>query len=268
MIYPVLVNHQMELIAGYRRLKAAELLGWTEVPVIIMAIKPDTETPGSADSLTEYDLHLSENIQRQALTPLEISDAIVERKHRFEQVYGPIKNGGDRKSESAKEISLQTLQTDFPDFYQETARLLQMSVSAIYQLLRLQGLDDDLKLKVYSREVNYATALSEQAERNQANKKKTNPKSSFRKFNLPNRESAELLTSMFKKTPKLFQLFQLVNHSWQTIHRLQDYQSECTQLDLELLHNFITQLGEVLAFYQSLFTQLQQAQEQKLNAGM
>jgi len=73
---------------------------------------------------------------------------------------------------------------------------------------------------------------------------------------------------MFKKTPKLFQLFQLVNHSWQTIHRLQDYQSECTQLDLELLHNFITQLGEVLAFYQSLFTQLQQAQEQKLNAGM
>jgi hypothetical protein len=249
------------LVAGYRRLKAVELLGWTEVPVTIIS------PPNSFKLLTEFDLHLSENIQRKELSPLELSDAIFERKARFEQVYGPIKNGGDRRSDQAKEISFANCETDPPNFYEQTARLCRISVATIYRILQLQGIDADLKVKVYARELSYATALSQQAERNQAKKKQPISKGMVRKFNLPNRESAELLTSMFRKTPKLFQLFQLVNHTWQTFNRLINYQEESNQLDLEILHHFITQLGEVLALYQSLFTHLQQTQDQKLNAG-
>ncbi|MDI6784590.1 MAG: hypothetical protein QME64_10920 [bacterium] len=48
---------------------------------------------------------------------------------------------------------------------------------------------------------------------------------------------------------------------------IKDTPLEFDYLDLEILHNFIIQLGEVLAFYESLFTQLQQAQEKILNSG-
>ncbi|MDI6782608.1 MAG: ParB N-terminal domain-containing protein [bacterium] len=263
MLHPIVVNDKMELIVGYRRLKAAESLGWTEIPVTVI-IQNDSLP---ANPLTEYDLHLSENLQRKELTPLEISDAILERKHRFEQLYGPIKHGGDRTDKNLEQSKLENFQLAQPDFYEETARLFQMGTSAIYKLLRLQGLDNDLKLKVYLRELNYAAALSEQAVRNQADKKKPTPKNSFRAFNLPNRETVELLTALFKKAPKLFQLFQLVNHSWFTTRRFKDAPLEFDQLDLEILHNFVVQLGEVLAFYELLFTQLQQAQEKILNSG-
>jgi hypothetical protein len=267
MLHPIVVNEQMELIAGYRRLKAAESIGWTEVPVSVIAVKSDNPLLELAISLTEFDQQVSENVHRLNLAPLELSDAILERKHRFEQIYGPIKHGGDRTNNNPEESKLQTLQLAPPDFYEETARLFRMSTSAIYQLLRLQGLDIDLKQKVATRELNYAAALSEQAERNQANKKnlKSRPKSPLRIAGLPDPKTAELFTAMFKQTPKLFQIFQLVNHSWQTMQRLHEYQAELTHLDLELLHNFIVQLGEVLALYNSLFTNLQKTQDLKLN---
>jgi hypothetical protein len=252
------------LIAGYRRLKAAESLGWTEVPVTIIPSNPE---PTPATALAEYDLHLSENIKRKCLAPIELSEVILERKYRFEQVHGPIKNGGDRKSATAQEIRLAACQTDSADFYEQTSRLLETSIWTIYRLLRLQELEQDLKLKVYARELSYTNALTLQSERNLAkkNEKKPSQKSPMGSFVLPNRETAERYAVLYRQTPKLLQLFQLVYHSWQTIHRLNDYQAECDQFDLELLHNFIVQLGELLTFYNALFTNLQQSQDQQIN---
>lgn len=266
-LHPIVVNEQFELIAGYRRLKAAESLGWTEVPATIISSTP---TATQLTSLTEYDLHLSENIQRKELSALELSDALLERKQRFEQIYGSIKHGGDRTNNISEESKLATCQLAPPDFYTETSQLCKLSESTIYRFLRLQELDADLKQKVYTREVNYANALSEQAERNQAlkNQNKKPKKSGFRICGIPDQHTAELYTTLFNKAPKLFQLFQLVNHSWQTIRQLIEYQNECDQLDLEILHNFIVQLGELMSFYQTLFTHLQHTQEQKLNPGI
>lgn len=253
------------LIAGYRRLKAAESLGWTEVPVTIIAANPE---PDTTNTLAEYDLHLSENIKRKGLTPIELSEVVLERKYRFEQIYGPIKNGGDRRSESAKEISFAACKTDPVDFYEQTSRLLETSIGTIYRLLRLQELDQDLKVKVYSRELNYTTALSEQSTRNleKKNEKKPGSKPVSALSILPNKETAILYAEMYKQTPKLLQLYQLVYHTWQTTKRLSNYEPECDKLDLELLHVFVVQLEEVLTFYNNLFNNLQQSQDQQINA--
>ncbi|MFB3897856.1 MAG: ParB/RepB/Spo0J family partition protein [bacterium] len=264
-LFPPPSSFRYVLVAGYRRLKAAESLGWTEVPVTILDSVPDSN---NADSLSEYDLHLSENIKRKGLSPIELSEVVLERKYRFEQVYGPIKPGGDQRSKSAQEIKLAACQNGPPDFYEQTSRLLETSIWTIYRLLRLQELDPDLKAKVYSRELNYTTALSEQSNRNltKKNEKKPGSKPAASLSILPNKETAVRYAELYKQTPKLLQLYQLVYHTWQTTKRLADYEPECDKFDLELLHVFMVQLGEVLTFYNNLFNNLQQSQDKQIEA--
>ncbi|WP_062107892.1 nucleoid occlusion protein [Bacillus niameyensis] len=64
-IQPIVVreieNSQFEIIAGERRYRAIQSLGWTEVPAIIKNLN-DTETASVA---------LIENLQREELTPIE-----------------------------------------------------------------------------------------------------------------------------------------------------------------------------------------------------
>ena len=50
-----------EIIAGERRYRAVQMLGWVEVPAIIKNLS-DTETASVA---------LIENLQREELTPIE-----------------------------------------------------------------------------------------------------------------------------------------------------------------------------------------------------
>lgn len=65
MIQPIVVRkldqHTYELIAGERRLRAVEMLGWDQVPTIIRDLN-DTETASVA---------LIENLQREGLTVIE-----------------------------------------------------------------------------------------------------------------------------------------------------------------------------------------------------
>ena len=122
LLHPVVVNSQQELVAGYRRLQAAVSLGWTEIPVTIIS----TES-----SLAQFDMYLAENMKRKDLNPLEISEAILERKHRFEQVHGRIENGGYHPSKDSQETSLPSGQTAVPQFYEETGKLLNMSPFSI-----------------------------------------------------------------------------------------------------------------------------------------
>ncbi|MDI6782653.1 MAG: ParB N-terminal domain-containing protein [bacterium] len=99
LLHPPVVTAEKELVAGYRRLKAVELLGWTEASVTM--VEPQ-------QSLVQFDMQLAENIQRKDLNPLEISEAILERKHRFEQVYGEIKQGGDHIREIEEKSKVRT----------------------------------------------------------------------------------------------------------------------------------------------------------------
>ena len=52
MLHPIVINEHYELIASFRRLKALELLGWTEVPVTIIS---------PANELKKFDTSLHEN---------------------------------------------------------------------------------------------------------------------------------------------------------------------------------------------------------------
>jgi len=68
-LQPLLVKRKdgrYQLIAGERRLKAAQLAGLAEVPAIVMNQMTDSES---------FQLALIENIQREDLTPLEEAEA-------------------------------------------------------------------------------------------------------------------------------------------------------------------------------------------------
>jgi ParB family chromosome partitioning protein len=68
-LQPLLVKHQSgryQLIAGERRLRAAQLVGLDEIPAIVMNQMTDSEA---------IQVALIENIQREDLTPLEEAEA-------------------------------------------------------------------------------------------------------------------------------------------------------------------------------------------------
>ena len=76
-LQPLVVRRQgdvLELIAGERRWRAAQLAGLTEVPVIVR----------DADDTTTLELMLVENLQREGLNPLEEAQGYAELIERFQ----------------------------------------------------------------------------------------------------------------------------------------------------------------------------------------
>lgn len=62
---PIIINENLELIAGNRRLEAARSLGWQKIQAVIIDRKTELE---------KLELELEENIQRRDLSIDEISD--------------------------------------------------------------------------------------------------------------------------------------------------------------------------------------------------
>jgi len=73
---PILINKDMELIAGQRRLEAAIRLGWKSVEVYVV----DKE-----DELERLEMEVDENLQRRALSADELNDAFT----RMERLRNP-----------------------------------------------------------------------------------------------------------------------------------------------------------------------------------
>lgn len=73
---PILINRRSVLIAGNRRLESARRLGWENVNVIVIDKDSESEI---------MEIQLEENIQREALWPEELSEA-VERLHKLRHV--------------------------------------------------------------------------------------------------------------------------------------------------------------------------------------
>lgn len=59
---------EYELVAGERRLRASQMAGLTEVPVVVREM----------DDITTYQVRLVENLQREDLNPLEETEGILE----------------------------------------------------------------------------------------------------------------------------------------------------------------------------------------------
>lgn len=103
MLQPLVVRtspNGYELIAGERRLRAAQRLGLSEVPVIIH------ETPGPNTLL----LALIENLQREDLNPIEEAAAFAELQEQFsltqEQVAGKVGRSRSAVANSLRLLSL------------------------------------------------------------------------------------------------------------------------------------------------------------------
>jgi len=86
-VQPLVVRQRgerFELIAGERRWRAAQLLGWTEVPVLVREV----------DDQTALELALIENLQRENLNPLEEAQGYAQLIEQFhftqEQVAGRV----------------------------------------------------------------------------------------------------------------------------------------------------------------------------------
>jgi hypothetical protein len=275
LLHPVVITPDYELIAGYRRLKAAESLGWLEIPITIQVPSTKYEVPSTNNSsfvlssvlsLVQYDMQLSENMNRKELNPLELSEAILERKHRFEQVYGKIQNGGDHTSEEYQKSSFVLDETAQPNFYETTAKLLKMNSKTIYRFLQLKDLDPDLKEQVSNRTIGYREALTQQAERNRTKKQPSKPqKTPFKSIGLPNQEQIAPLQKQYQAAPNLMQLFMLIQHSFQTVRKLQEQPLEYAQFELEYLYLMIQQFEVVVGYYNEVLSQLHQEQERKIS---
>ena len=161
MIHPIVVREfgtQYELIAGYRRLKAAESLGWTEVPITVIQPK---------DTLEQFDISMEENLKRKDFSALEMCELLIQRKRLWEKIHGPIKNG--RPTEEEK------LLPNGKSFFEEASVIFKRPVNDIYRHLQLQGMDEDLKKQVEDGILYYRKALEEQSRR-----KNTEPKTEKR----------------------------------------------------------------------------------------
>lgn len=148
-----------ELVAGFLRYKAAEELGWQEVPVTV--IQPQ-------DELNQFDIRVEENMKRRELNPLEICELLIQRKRLWEEKNGKIKNG--RPTDDGK------LSTNVESFYEETGRIFRRCKTDIYTFLQLKELDPDLKVKVEAGEMWYRKALEVHGERHCKDKKKKSKK--------------------------------------------------------------------------------------------
>lgn len=64
---PVVVNRNLELIAGHRRLESARRLGWENIEATMMA---------TSGELPMLELEIEENIQRSDFSPDELAEAL------------------------------------------------------------------------------------------------------------------------------------------------------------------------------------------------
>ena len=80
----------LTLVAGGHRLRGAQLNNWEEIDVIVV----------SADAVEAQLIELSENIYRNELNPLDRALFVLKFREIYEEKFGKIARGGDRKSKS------------------------------------------------------------------------------------------------------------------------------------------------------------------------
>lgn len=83
-LYPIIINRDYELIAGYRRLEAAKRLGWQSINAVIL---------NESSELQKLEIELEENVQRLNLSAEELAEAMgrLERLRRpgfFRRLWG------------------------------------------------------------------------------------------------------------------------------------------------------------------------------------
>lgn len=87
LLQPILVRpigSRFGVVSGHRRLTAAKILGWKSIPCVI---RPMSEQEA-------YEINLTENVQREDLSPGEIADRAVLMRDKFPEAYAAGEKGG------------------------------------------------------------------------------------------------------------------------------------------------------------------------------
>jgi DNA modification methylase len=84
LLHPITVTRELVLVAGGRRLAACRLLGWVEIPAVVLDV----------DYLDAKLIEIDENLHRQELTVLERSEQLLQRKQIYEARHPETKHGG------------------------------------------------------------------------------------------------------------------------------------------------------------------------------
>ncbi len=134
------------LVAGGHRLRGAQLNDWEEIDVIVV----------SADAIEAQLIELSENIYRNELSPLDRALFVLKFREVYEEKFGKIARGGDRKSkgndyplilapgrELAKEV--QNRLGFGPETYKLVNRIGQKLTPALRAAVRGTSAEDDQK---------------------------------------------------------------------------------------------------------------------------
>lgn len=129
---------EYELIAGERRLRAAKLLGWERVPVIVRSVNQERE---------RLELAMIENIQRSNLNPLETARAYAKLQEQFKLTQREV---AARLGKSREAVANTLRLLDLPPFIQDA--LLQNKISesharallAVVDLHQQQALFEEL----------------------------------------------------------------------------------------------------------------------------
>lgn len=116
MLNPITVSRDHTLIAGFHRLEAVKLLGWTEIECTVTGLE------GLQAELAEID----ENFVRCDLTPIEFGELLLRRKEIYEALHPEsiqTNIGGPFRGNQHREVSDKMTQTS-KSFAQDTAEKL------------------------------------------------------------------------------------------------------------------------------------------------
>ena len=144
---PITVTHDNTLIAGLHRLKAAKLLGWTEI---------ECNSVGMSSLQAEL-AEIDENIVRTNLSRQELGEQFLRRKEIYETLH-PETRQGMRNGQTAKNANLTSLETK--SFAQDTAEKTGMSKRTVSRLLQIaNNMTQDAKRIVKDSDIPQDTAL-------------------------------------------------------------------------------------------------------------
>jgi ParB family chromosome partitioning protein len=148
LLQPVVVrpaNGGFELIAGERRVRAAERLGWTEIGAVVRDV----------DDRTLLTLALIENLQRDALSPIDEARGYQRLVEEFHVSHGDVGSlVGRSRPAVANALRLLRLPPDVQDLVHQGAlstgharALLQLPDAGAMQLLARRAVDDGLSVR-------------------------------------------------------------------------------------------------------------------------
>jgi len=121
LLNPITVSPDKTLLAGLRRLKACEALGWTDIPARVL----------DCDDLTAELVAIDENLVRNELTVIEHGTQLLRRKEIYEQLHPETKKG------IAGSLARQGRTSEFISFAKDTAQKMGVSERTIQHEIQI-----------------------------------------------------------------------------------------------------------------------------------